>query len=31
MAKTKLTKAPAIRDERAFHNVALVLMSLLAL
>ena len=28
MAKTK---APSIRDERAFHNFALVIMTLLAL
>lgn len=27
----KKTKAPAIQDERAFHNMALVLMSLLAI
>ena len=27
----KKTKAPVIRDERAFHNMALVLMSLLAI
>ena len=31
MAKTKVTKAPTIRDERGFHNLALVLMTLLAL
>lgn len=31
MAKTKLKSAPAIRDERVFHNIALVLMTLLAL
>ena len=31
LAKTKIAKAPAIRDERAFHNVALVLMTILAL
>jgi len=31
MAKTTVKKAPAIRDERAFHNVALVLMSILAI
>ena len=31
MAKTKLTKTPTIKDERAFHNIALILMSILAL
>ncbi|MBR0355737.1 MAG: carbohydrate ABC transporter permease [Oscillospiraceae bacterium] len=31
MAKTKIKKAPTIKDERTFHNIALVLMSLLAL
>jgi putative aldouronate transport system permease protein len=31
MAKTKVTKAPTIKDERGFHNLALVLMTLLAL
>lgn len=31
MRKEKLNKKPAIRDERAFHNVAMVLMILLAI
>ena len=31
MAKTKVQNPPSIRDEKTFHNVALVLMTLLAL
>lgn len=30
MSKTKVKAAPGIKDERAFHNLALVLMSILA-
>lgn len=30
MAKTTVNKAPTIRDERTFHNIALVLMTILA-
>ena len=30
MAKITVNRAPAIRDERTFHNIALVLMTLLA-
>lgn len=30
MKKTSVSKAPTIRDEKTFHNVALVLMTLLA-
>ena len=31
MRKENRTKKPAIRDERAFHNVAMILMILLAI